>query len=608
MAQLAHELLRPVEFVPDPVIARLLEMTQGNPLYMVELVQALRASGAIRRHRGSEEWYVAADEIPHAAPGAPAAALAGHAIAALPAHLAALAELCAVVGDDLDAGEIDAVTRSLPTDEASLDPAFGLPRLARFGLLRRSGKGSFAFRHPMVREALEDRIAPARRRQLHRVVLEHLMNAGDRSRSVLERLARHAAGCGESGLAADALIELAEEDRRRHRYVDAETHYSAALDQLTAGDPRREPILAGRGKVRYRLQRFQESLDDLQAARALSEARGDDAVTADLLLEEATILDWSSEWKASADRADRARPLVERTGDRRLAARSLLAQGRTIIRQDRVEDAIGILWEATRQAELSGDHETRLVALLLLGPFLAGRARYDESEQCFAEVIRACQERGDLFHLCVAYNNRLWLWMKRQQVERATEDQRRAISLAHELGFSMLERGSTYNLAELLYWLGKPDEALPLAHRCLSLVERLDITAAEDCLLVARIQCARRDFTDASRRLDWVRRNVAADNLTRLNAAMASLVELQIRAAGDGEVSAEEWEALVDDVADAVVIDEAVEALYIAASWAAHRNQADLARRWVARARQVSGDSPIWKERLLAVSPETTGP
>ncbi len=605
MAQLALELLRPVEFVPEPVVARLLEMTQGVPLYMVELVQALRTAGAIRRHRGTEEWYVAADEIPHVAPGAPAAALAGHAIAALPAHLASLAELCAVVGDEIAASEVDAITMSLPTDEASIDPAFGLPRLVRFGLLRRAGKGHFTFRHPMVREALEDRIAPARRRQLHRIVLEHLMHAGDRSRSVLERLARHAAECGESTLAADALLELAEEDRRRHRYVDAETHYSAALDELTADDPRREAILAGRGKVRYRLQRFQEALEDLEAARRLAESRHDTAAIADLLLEEATVLDWSYDLVRSAARVEEVAPLVHQLDDRRLNTRFLVAQGRTHFRRDQVEAALPLLELAARDARAIEDHESYIIALLLLGMVLALSGRFADSEAAFAEVIHVCQERGDGLHLCTAFNNRLWLWMKRGLIDRATADQRQAISLARDLGFGVIERAATYNLAELLFWCGENRQAIELTSRSMSLGERLQYRAAEDSLLLARIACAEGEHDEASRRLAFLRAQFREEQLSPIVRALIALVDLQIRSSSDPEVTEADWDDVLARIRACVVVDEYVEALHAATRWAAASGSTS-AGRWAIEARQVAGDSPAWKGRLVPVSAEAT--
>ena len=416
---------------------------------------------------------------------------------------------------------------------------------------------------------------------------------------MLERLARHAAECGESALAADALLELAEEDRRRHRYVDAETHYSAALEQLASDDARREPILAGRGKVRYRLQRFQESLEDLESARRLSEARSDDAAIADLLLEEATVLDWSHQWVESAARVERAIPIVTRLGNAALEVRSRMARGRTYWRQDQVKNALELLAEAAREAQRIDDHETRTISLLLLGPALASVGDLDESERRFAEVVTACEERGDALHLCVAFVNRLYLWMRRHQVDRATDDQRRAISLARDLGFGVLERGSTYNLAELLHWVGEPDQALELAQRSITLGERLDHRMAEDSILMARIQCARRDLVQAGKRLAWVREHYEDGALNAVSRCLARLVELQIRGPG---AEREDWRSLLDDIASCTVIDEHLETLHAAATWAVQTGHLEEARSWLDLANTTAADSPIWTARIAAIT------
>ena len=606
MSQLAVELLRPVEFVPDPVIGRLLEMTQGVPLYMVELVQALRSAGAIRRHRGTEEWYVAADEIPHVAAGAPAAALAGHAMASLPSHLASLAGLCAVIGEEIATAEVDALTLSLPADEASLDPAFGLPRLVRFGLLRRAGKGYYSFRHPMVRDAVEARIAPARRRQLHKLVLDHLIAAGDRSRSRLERMARHAAACGEAALAADSHLELAEEDRRRHRYVDAETHYTSALERLPRADTdRRERVLAGRGKVRYRLQRFQEALADLEAARALAEARADDAAVADLLLEEAIVLDWSHGWAESARRVALAAPIVERLGDRRLEVRCRMARGRTMWRQDQAQEAIELLSEAAEVARQLEEREVYVISLLLLSPALSVRGMDRESEERFAEVISACQESGDSFHLCAAYNNRIFLWISRKEIDKATEDQHRAITLARELGFGVLERGASYNLAELLYWLGDDATAMALAQRSRVLAERLDLGAAHDLILLARIQSARADVAAARASLDAALTDLKDEESPPLIRAFQRLVELRVADQEGRELRSADWNALISEMDAAAFPDELMETLHSALGWATRHGDLESARRWGERAMELARNSPIWRDRF-AVAAEAT--
>ncbi|HLL82040.1 MAG TPA: protein kinase, partial [Longimicrobium sp.] len=60
--QLLLELLRPLEYVPHAALERLEALARGVPLYLVELVRALRDSGAVRR-APSGEWTLAPDEL-----------------------------------------------------------------------------------------------------------------------------------------------------------------------------------------------------------------------------------------------------------------------------------------------------------------------------------------------------------------------------------------------------------------------------------------------------------------------------------------------------------------------------------------------------------------
>src|SRR5690606_37891819 len=110
---------------------------------------------------------------------------------------------------------------------------------------------------------------------------------------------------------------------------------------------RRRRTLAGRGHVRYRIQRFADALDDISAARARAEAAGDTGPLVRLLLEEATLLDWIFDIEASAACARRARELAAcaAPGDAALdpgevSARLLAAEGRSAYRREQLPEAI----------------------------------------------------------------------------------------------------------------------------------------------------------------------------------------------------------------------------------------------------------------------------
>ncbi|WP_437554887.1 protein kinase [Sorangium sp. So ce367] len=615
--------LRPVEFVPEPVVAGLLEAAQGVPLFLVELASALRQAGAIRKVRGGPGWYLAGDAIARGEAAPIMSRLARRTLAGLPPPLAELAQVCAVAGDALAIDELGGLVDAAAAGGAvaacrDLDPGVGLSRLARRGLLRAADGERLAFAHPLLREAIEAEVPAALRRRLHAIALRRLLTAPAERRARLAQIARHAAAAGAHAEAAAACFELAEDARRRHLYVDAERHYTAALAEAEATTARAEAapaeagaaperavsraaVLAGRGKVRYRIQRFDDATGDLRAARALAEAAADDPMVADLLLEEATILDWCDDFAGSEALVDQARPLVERLGDAGMEVRCEVAVGRGHFRRQELDDAIARLAPAAQRAEALGDHESCVIAQLLIAPALVYAGRLDEAEVRFDEVIARCERVGDRLHLGGAYQNRLTIRLMREDPEGAVSDLRTAVALARELGNAYLERGPAHNLAELLYWGGELDEALPLALRAWELQQRFfEASAAPDyALLVARIHCARGELGEARRHLDWVRTRCDLDAAPPVTRVLVRLCAQVCEGAG---APAEAWEALVAEVREAALLSEHIEVLCFAAAAALEGGRREDARRFLGEAAQKTWGSRFWKGRLSRLS------
>jgi tetratricopeptide (TPR) repeat protein len=162
--------------------------------------------------------------------------------------------------------------------------------------------------------------------------------------------------------------------------VEAEQHYTRALALLPEGTTeRRARALTGRGRVRHRLQRFRESLEDLTAARALAEARADHALAVDRLLEEATVRDWMEDVEGSAARTREAMERIERLDDPRLSVRCTLARGRLHVRMGEWEAASRVLSSAAEGAVAARDSETHMVALALWGAALTFLDRPEEA-------------------------------------------------------------------------------------------------------------------------------------------------------------------------------------------------------------------------------------
>jgi tetratricopeptide (TPR) repeat protein len=599
-------LLRPAEHIPEPVLARLEQLAQGVPLALVELAGALRAAGALRTSPGGG-WYIAPDALLDVSVTPLFERLAARALAGLPEAHRVLARLCAVLGTEVEVARVDAALRHVdphapPERGAPLDAGAGLQRLARSGLLRGVGPGRFAFRHPLLREALEALLPPPTRRVLHAAALHATPGQGLAER---RRRAHHAAACGAHAEATATFLALAEEARRAHLSVEAEQHYTRALALLPESDgERRSRALAGRGRVRHRLQRFREGLADLAAARALAEARRDVALQVDLLLEEATARDWMEDVEGSAACTREALERIEQLDDPRLSLRCTLARGRLHVRQGEWGAAARVLTSAVEGAEIARDHETLVVSGALLGSALTFLDRTEEAASRFDEALVRCEEAGDALHRAATLINRVLLWLRLGDVARMEDDLRRAMALGRELGHAQVERWSTFNLAEVLYMQGRLEEALPLARRVHELGVRFfrEHPVPVDALLLARIGAALGDLAEASRQLRWIHAHCPPESLPP-TAVMRRLVELQVREAREEGAASDPgaWRALVEDADTYASADEKAEILLQAARGALRAGRGREAQAWLEQAERAVEGAPLWRPRLEAL-------
>ncbi|WP_437913991.1 protein kinase [Sorangium sp. So ce302] len=516
--RLAAELLLPAEYPPADTLRRLAAWAGGNPACLVAIVRELKRAGIVRQRSNTGSYYAATAAPEGLAPSPGWQWLALRRLEALPPELAACARLCAVLGASFTRAELEWVQDA--ADRAGgagspVDAGFGLSALVERGILERAPRASrtlgerYAFQSGVFRDSVVEPLHPEHRRDTHRYALAFWrarVSAGDATPETLASLARHASACGASAEAAEAYVKLGDIALSAHRHVEADQHYSAALEHISAADLRRRALaLAGRGRIRYRAHRTREAIEDLTAARELGERLADELLVGEILLEEAILLDWTGDYEGSARRVEQARPLVARSGSPRLAVRLVVADGRRCVRTAQVAQAIALLEKGAVEAEALGDHDSRIVALLLLPVELAHAGSFSEAEERAREAIDLCARVHDLPHLCVAYMNRVVLWTLKKSPSRATEDLRRVISLAREIGNPWLERVATYNVAELLYWSDRREDALVLARRAHVLERRFIERPVPECsLLLARLLATAGQHDEARELIAWV--------------------------------------------------------------------------------------------------------
>jgi tetratricopeptide (TPR) repeat protein len=614
---LCRRLLEPAEDVPEPAVKRLVERTKAIPLLLVELVRGLKREGLVRRQPKGDAWLLATDEIERL-PDLPLLDwLAEGEIDALAPSLRAYARLVALLGADVAIPEVDGVLRRLDRQgdagEFPLDVQVAIRRLLAAGVLIPHRQGRVGFRHDLAREAIA-RSAPSELcRRIHMAAYEYYCDAeAIAEERRLMQVAHHAAQAGLMAVAESAHLTLAERARARHNYLEAERLYTRAIEPPCA-----PPLGAyrGRGLMRYRLGRYDDALADLAHARAMASGAGDAAALVEILLDEATVLDWMDEYKSSEERVERARALAKAVISPALEARLLLGTGRSLHRFSCEKAAAVLLEQAVAEAEPLGDegYETLVIALLMLGFIFQGLGRLDEAREALDRAIALCTERGDTMHLVTAINNRGLLWACRGDKERMVADLLRVVALARDLGQAALELFGEYNLGEYLHLMDDREAAEPHIRRAVAIEARRMGEAGRPvvALLEARFRLYSGEEDIARAIIERIRERQARARAEEHNdqlmvpseEVLCAMIDLATREASD-----EEWDELEERSLRRSVGQERIEVLEARAVAAARRGRADEARRQLDKAIATAARIPnVMGDRLRRRQRELSG-
>ncbi len=612
--ELTRHLLLPVEYVPPLALSRLAERAQGVPRLLVELIRGLKRDGLIRRSERGTGHYLATDELDKL-PDLPILQWnASREVEALPAQLAGHARLCAVLGSHFTLGEVEGLLlilerNGLP-DDMQLDANVGLQRLVDASILLRRRGGVFDFRHALLRDTIYQLVPEAQRRALHQAALQLYEGADMPSERRRPRYALHAARSGAKEAAAAAYLELAERALSTQAYLEAEAAFGSALENLTVeDDPRIIDAARGRGLMRFRLSRHEDALKDLRRARELAHVLGGTQQEMELMLDEATVLDWTRDLSQSAELVRKvAASVTEPTG--LLAARLALGLTRIHHRLGESSACVRLGAEASAMALRLGHagYETRVIGLLMMAPDYANLGRFEEAKRWFEAAIAETQAHSDLHHLGAAYINRSLLWLAMKDASRLFEDLAQAIRTAREVGEPLIEYAAHCNMGEAKYTMAELDDASAHTRRAIELAGQLwgetSLEVGTRELLLARIALYRGDASSVRDLAGKVRAKIAEQRASESTAGdflasdhmLLEMVELGARSADEAE-----WEALeARSLAVELQPLEQVELIESRALCAFQNGLFDESRRLFERALEVSTNKPNpLSERVL---------
>lgn len=608
---LCRKLLEPAEHVPADAVKRLVERTHGSPQQLVELIHRLKRDGLVRQDGQRSGWYLATDELDRFADAPVLEWVAKRELLALSADLMAHAQLAALLGSDFRDSEVAGVLSELEREglgrDFPLDAKVGLSRLVEAEVLRQHRDSRLSFRSGLLRDTILSSVAPALAQQVHAAAVRFYR--ADKALPRSERTGRLAIQAEKSGLTAEAAelyLGLADELRRRHAYLDAEGTYSRAAAVLgEQANAERLKCMRGRGLMRYRLGRHADALGDLKLALELARGLNDQAAQIEVMLDQATTLDWMGDYTHSRELAEAAAALAGSTPTPVLSSAILMAQGRTHFRDSNYAAAATKFEQAVKVGQEAGDdaYESVLVSLLLLGPLYCLMGRVTEAEDIYSRCIALTTERHDRLHLSAAITNRLILRQLRRDAEGSIEDVKTGMTIGRELGLVDVEVRGEINLADLIFQTGDVEAARLHTDRGLKGVERFggltDPRRVPLLLLHGRINLLEGLEADARRRLEQIRELEAqlkakGVDIVPADESFARMIDLATR-----ESTEAEWDELERFAEKNGVQQDPIEVVEMRGLWEQRRGRGSLARGCLERALKLAETIPNLMEPRL---------
>src|SRR5215212_676080 len=299
--------------------------SEGVPFIVEELARAHREAGTLQQVEG--EWRLGRNAA-RLMPSAVRTLISRRATHLPPETLAILGE-AGILGRSFSIRDVvdirergsaaaNGVTTAGPEIAAALVPA------VQAGLLIPHPEGDaadFTFSHEQVREFAVAQLSNARRREVHRAVVDLLVEAGEPPPEGLPMLAQHALAAGDLERAARFSIAAAAAALRSNAPEEALRLVDAALPVVSASADRRR-LLTIRDDAYAVARRSSERMEGLAELGALAEALRDPALELDVLLRRAAAFRVARDEDAAAELARRVIERAAALGDKRTELRA----------------------------------------------------------------------------------------------------------------------------------------------------------------------------------------------------------------------------------------------------------------------------------------------
>jgi class 3 adenylate cyclase/tetratricopeptide (TPR) repeat protein len=509
--------------VSDKVQARMLDKTEGNPLFVEEIVRMLLEQGTD-----------GGDRIPDSLQ-----ALIGARIDRLPAGQKIVLQRGSVIGRIFWAGAIDSLSPEYDADELEdmLDDLLLRDFVTREERSTITGESAYRFKHGLIREVSYGGLSKSGRAEYHTRFAEWLRQKADKELLEIRayhldqacRLYAELDGQPPEELAREAAKAL---EAAGKRALARESNLSAR--KLLTRSVELEPTLSRRflaARAAWQLADLPVVRDEMTVLADQAEIEGDRAIQSRALTalsEVAASLD--GELGRAAELADAALEVVEPDDhEGRFTALDRRARvARWAGRESEGEEFEELALEAARAAGRK-DYEAR--AALQLAGIHIGRMEEDKAEPLIARALELADESGSIVARASAAQSKGQLHRVRGELEEAEGWFTKALDLYRETASASEIAWTSRQLALVAWKTGNPAKAEKLLRESIRLLAPMQErgTLCESQRLLAQVLLAEGRIDEAERYALASRETVSAEDIASRATTRVALA--QVRAA-----------------------------------------------------------------------------
>ena len=486
----ARRLLR-AHLVPGPGIAaleeRLIEHTQGNPLFIEECLYALAETGELTRSSGDRFQLakpVAAIRVPRSLRG-----LLESRVDSLPDGDKDVLQAAAVVGTAIPLSLLRHVAEA---PEEILQPA--IRRLCRDGFLLPdpNDPARLLFRHGLTREAVYGSILKRTRTRMHASAFATLEGRPGARTDAVDLLADHAFRAELWPKAADYARQAGAKAATRDANAEAWRVYEQALiaaSHCPAGPERDQMLLNLHLEARapiFRLGDVAALQAHIDQAIILAGQQDDHRRLANCLVFRSHALWLGGDAAGALAAAEQVGAIAAAHADPDLQVRARFQQGLVYLTQGHNAATVAAM-RAVVDYIAAGDHGGRYglddaLAVTALGYVVRAAAEagdFTSAEAALAETRIQAQRLGRRFSLIFADTAEGYLLLQQGQPGRAIAPLDRAVDLCRAADARLLGPVTTSFLALAHIDSGKPETGIVLARQAVEDAARMGFLASQ---------------------------------------------------------------------------------------------------------------------------------